>query len=293
VSAAVDISVCIATYRRPAGLARLLESLERQKLPEGVTVEIWVVDNDPHSSASGPPGVGWLREPRTNIAHARNRALDEARGAWIAFVDDDEIADEGWLAAYWAVARAGDADGFIGPVVPEAEGEAAAWIDVERFFSRPRHPTGTLVERAELRTSNAFLRRALFRDRRFDPAYGRSGGSDSELFGRMLDGGARFVFCDEAVVRELVPAQRRTLRWLSRRAFRGGAVSTRIARTRGATSAPRAALRAAAAGLALAGVLPLAALGGRARALRAWQRLCIQAGHLWSLAGGRFEEYRG
>ena len=119
----IDISVCVATYRRPAGLARLLESLQRQKLPDGVSVEIWVVDNDPDSPAIAPPGVGWLREPRRNIAHARNRALLEARGEWLAFIDDDETADEDWLSAYWTRAQqgepdGGDADGFFGPVIP-------------------------------------------------------------------------------------------------------------------------------------------------------------------------------
>ena len=290
---AIDISVCVATYRRPAGLARLLESLHRQKLPDGVSVEIWVVDNDPTSPATAPPGVGWLREPRRNIAHARNRALREARGEWLAFIDDDEVADEGWLAACWTAAQRGNADGFFGPVIPIAERDLDSWIDLDAFFSRPRHPTGTALGRAELRTSNAFLRRALLAGRDFDPAFGRSGGSDTELFGRMLDSGARFVFCDEAVVREFVPPERRTLRWLSRRAFRGGAVTTRIERARGAGSPTRATLRAGAAALALGCALPFAAFLGRIPATRVWQRLCIQAGHLWSLAGRSFDEYRG
>ena len=45
-----DVSVCIATYRRPEGLRRLLESLEAQALPEDFSVEIVVVDNDPPSA---------------------------------------------------------------------------------------------------------------------------------------------------------------------------------------------------------------------------------------------------
>ena len=37
--------------------------------------------------------------------------------------------------------------------------------------------------------------------------------------------------------------------------------------------------------------MPVAALGGRRPATRVWLRMCVQAGHLWSLAGRRFEEY--
>ena len=104
-----DVSVCIATFRRPSGLARLLDSLAKLKLPEGVTVEIVVVDNDPAASAA-PILAGWratphvLRafgEPRANVSHARNRGVAESRGRWLAFIDDDEVADENWIAGFW------------------------------------------------------------------------------------------------------------------------------------------------------------------------------------------------
>jgi GT2 family glycosyltransferase len=45
------VSICIATYRRPRGLARLLDSLERLKLPPDLVVETIVVDNDAEGSA--------------------------------------------------------------------------------------------------------------------------------------------------------------------------------------------------------------------------------------------------
>ena len=122
----VDISICVATYRRRYGLARLLDSLARMKLPEGVRAEVIVVDNDPASDprevasrdTAAPLPLRWLREPRRNIAYARNLAVANARGEWLAFVDDDEVVDEGWLAAYWARAEEGDCDGYFGPVLP-------------------------------------------------------------------------------------------------------------------------------------------------------------------------------
>jgi glycosyltransferase involved in cell wall biosynthesis len=40
------LSVCIATYRRPELLARLLTSLAQQKLVNGIELEIVIVDND-------------------------------------------------------------------------------------------------------------------------------------------------------------------------------------------------------------------------------------------------------
>ena len=49
---APDVSICIATYRRPAGLARLLASLAAMKRPSGCSVETIVVDNDARGSAA-------------------------------------------------------------------------------------------------------------------------------------------------------------------------------------------------------------------------------------------------
>ena len=94
----MDVSVCIATYRRPEGLARLFASLGRIKLPAGARVEILVVDNDPDAPDSQPlPDAGGLparrlREPERNIALARNRAVSEARGTWLAFQNRGDLA---------------------------------------------------------------------------------------------------------------------------------------------------------------------------------------------------------
>ena len=304
---APDVSVCVATYRRPEGLARLFASLARLKLATEPTLEILVVDNDPQRSAAAsarslgelPHLVRWLEEPRRNIAHARNRAVDEASGRWLAFIDDDEIADEHWLAAYWQRAAEGECDGWFGPVLAPLEENVSGWLDPEAFYARPRYASGTLLGRASLRTGNAFVRRALFEGReggegrRFDPAFGRSGGEDCELFGRMLHAGARFCWCDEAIVTEFVSAARYRLGWLGRRAFRGGFLHTRLEQRRlGRGSAfVRSGSRALAGLLLCTAATPLAAFAGRPAAARAWLRACTQAGHLWALLERDCEKY--
>ncbi len=295
-----DVSICIATFRRPRGLARLLDSLSKLKLPDGLDVEIIVVDNDAAGDARAQAlavcelarTVRWFVEPRRNIALARNRALCEAEGGWIAFIDDDEVADEDWLAAHWRSVESDAGDGFFGPVLARFDDIATPWLDVETFFSRPRHATGTPIGAREASTSNALVRRSLFGDRRFDPAWGRTGGSDSELFDRMHSSGARLLWCDEAIVRETIPVRRQSLGWLSQRAFRGGVGYTRLQRERkrsaGSGGSPRALL-------ALALLLPilfLSLLAGRRAAARVWLRVCTQVGHLWASAGQSYEEYR-
>jgi len=294
-----DFSICIATYRRPLGLARLLDSLERLKLPSGLRVETIVVDNDEHGSArsivesraGSLDPIRYCIEPRRNISHARNRSVAQAQGEWLVFIDDDEVADENWIAGYWELIEREQCDGAMGPVLPRLEEVVTPWLDVETFYSRPRYATGEPLGEGDLYTSNGLVRRRLFDGCGFDPAYGLTGGSDSELFGRMLRSGARFLWCDEARVAEFIPPDRHRLGWIAQRAFRGGLIYTRIARSRISGGSVGRAIRAGVQLCGFALLIPLVAFGGRRALARVVVRICTQAGHLWTLMGRSYEEY--
>ena len=297
----MDVSICIATHRRPEGLARLLESLARAKRPPGLRAEVVLVDNDPATDPAHPAAEGValpdlplcrLREPRRSIAYARNCAVAAARGRWLAFVDDDEVVDEGWLAAYWRCVSERNADGFFGPVLPRLEGVCTSWLDPGLFFARPRPPSGARVEGEGARTGNALVRGALFRELAFDPTFGRSGGSDTLLFRQLALRGARFEWCDEAVVHESVPAERHRLGWLARRAFRGGCVHAKIERRlgRGPSRLLGLARAGAAAGLLLAAA-GVALPTGRVTSARALLRALGLLGQGWAHLGGGFIVY--
>jgi len=295
----VDVSICIATYRRPDGLSRLLDSLERLKLPIGIRIETIVVDNDREESASSIvrsragslEPIRYLVEPRRNIALARNRALSEASGEWVAFIDDDEVAEENWITEYLEHIERRPCDGAFGPVLPKLEEVVTPWLDVPTFYTRRRHPTGETLGAGDLYTSNALIRRRLFDVRSFDPSYGLTGGEDSELFGCMLRSGARFLWCDEARVVEFVPPERHQLGWLVQRAFRGGFVYTRVARSNAPGDSLKRGLRAGFLIGALVALAPLAAMGGRRSLANVVLRICTQMGHLWALTGRSYEEY--
>jgi succinoglycan biosynthesis protein ExoM len=283
----VDVTICIAS-QRPDGLARLLESIGRLKRPPGLALEIVIVHNaaQPAAADRAPdPGapVRHFCEPRANLSHVRNRSVEEARGRWLAFVDDDETVHEGWLAAYWSLAETHDCDGFFGPVLPRLEPAASAWLDA-RFFARERFASGTPIRERGARTGNAFVRRGLFEEFSFDPAFGRTGGEDSDLFRRMQARGRQFLWCDEAQVDEFVPAERQRVGWLTRRALRGGATYVRV-EARTASSRRRQLARSVLKALVVLVGLPLAAALGRRVALRGWLRVCVQAGKLCGLLG--------
>lgn len=228
------ISVCICTYKRPEGLSDLLQALKTQ---EGLLClwEMVVVDNDANGSArtvvkhfqeGGGPAVHYAIEPRQNIALARNRSVAMARGQWIAFVDDDEVPEPNWLSHLLSTAQRYSADGVFAPVIPTLPDCAPSWIRRGAFFDRPRQKTGDPVPGNRTRTSNAMIVAKNIKERKepFDPQFGLTGGSDFHLFDTMLSEGAQFVWSDEAIVYEKVPAWRANLGWLLRRAIRGGQI---------------------------------------------------------------------
>jgi succinoglycan biosynthesis protein ExoM len=296
----MDVSVCVATYRRPVGLARLLASLGRMKLPEGARVEVVVVDNDPEARADVQPLVAGglpvrrLCEPRRNIAHARNAAVRAARGNWLSFVDDDEEVHEGWLAAFLAQRERTPCDGLFGPVRARPERPELVAAAVLACFAREGFENGMRVPLAAARTGNAFLSRRLFDATAFDPDFGLSGGEDTRLFAELLARGADLRWCQEACVEEWVSPERLRAGWLLRRAFRAGCAHGRITRRSMQAGTTLVALaRALSVGVAALALLPCAALRGGESRQRAAMRVWGAAGRIWGLLGGRYEEYRG
>jgi len=224
------ISVCLCTYRR-ASVAETLASLARQILPADSTLEIVVVDNDATASgraivddfaAGSSIPVAYDVESERNIAAARNRCLGLAQGDWLAFIDDDEVADADWLARLLETASAHRADAVLGRVIAQYPPDAPSWLVSADPLSRDWGPTGSGSDSGS--TANALVsaaivgRHALTFDRRF----GRTGGEDSDFFSRLREAGGRIVCCREAVVREEVPAGRLAPGYLRRRALRAG-----------------------------------------------------------------------
>lgn len=233
---APHISVCICTYRRANLLRRVLIELENQKTDGRFTYSAVVVDNDANRSAeqvvlgfqqTHDLDVLYCVEQEQNIALARNKAVESANGELIAFIDDDEFPAREWLLSLLATLEKHQADGVLGPVKPHFEGDCPDWIIKSGLCERKSHLTGTVMLGGDTRTGNVLLKRETFDDveNRFDPAFGRSGGSDVRFFTNAMRKGYQFVWCDEAVVYETVLPERWKASFYLRRAVRKGGLS--------------------------------------------------------------------
>lgn len=227
-------TVVVCTRNRAGGLAATLEAA--LALGGRISWELLVVDN---ASTDGtlevargvehahPERVRVVVEPTIGLSAARNCGVRLARGAWLAFLDDDAFPAPGWLEAYDAAL---DEPGVLsagGPVEPQYEGELPEWL-VQGFLTYlsvwDLGPEPLDLRYIELpRGANVAYRREAFElvgD--FDRRLGRAGRSlrsceEIELGLRIERSGFRTRYVPGARVRHRVEAGRLTPDWMVRR----------------------------------------------------------------------------
>ena len=281
----IETTVVILSYRRPHDLERAIASVLAQR---GVAApyEIVVVDNDPDGSAApiaermaveAAAAIRYVLEPRPGISHARNTGVAQARGRYLAFLDDDEVVGADWLAHLLDTLRRFGADAVVGPVLPKFPEGADIDAYRRRVYTRDaRLPSGTALLRWNIGNSIFDKTRCFTVPEPFLPRLGRTGGEDTVFLRQMTRDGRKMVWCGEAPAWETVPVDRLEAGYLLRRAFRGAQTTTFVCTTVKPRELGRA-LRLMAGGcvqLALYGPLALAL---RALNQRRWLPLMAKA----------------
>jgi GT2 family glycosyltransferase len=210
------ITVVLCTKDRPDQLKRCLDSLA---LLDDDDHEIVIVDNNAtpvvHVDA-GPARARVVHEPRRGLDIARNRGIAEARGTFVAFIDDDCEADPHWLTGLRRAFSDPEVGLVTGRVRPASLLEPSARC-FESYFSfdrgtarerftpwdhRPSYPfwTGALGTGC-----NMAMRRDLFDevgcfDEHLDMGSTVGGGGDLDIFARFLDHGVIAEYTPDALV---------------------------------------------------------------------------------------------
>ena len=198
-----------------------------------------VVDNDPEMSAHDfvlqlaeeHPQIRYVSEPQPGIAFARQRCLDEAKGAdLLQFIDDDEFPEPGWLDSMvrsWS--DWGHPAAVAGCVRPRYDSPPSAFVSEGEFFVRREYPTGTSLPIS--RSGNLMLDIAQVREFgiTFDTSLGLRGGEDTRFTEQLVALGGRIIFCAESVVLDLVPDERNQRSWVLRRAWHQGSIHSHLA----------------------------------------------------------------
>jgi GT2 family glycosyltransferase len=206
-----QLSVAISTCDRPDALERCLEALAAGDV---LPAEVIVVDQsrtddtrlivEKYRSSTLP--IRYIRQKVVGLGVSQNTALAHATCPVVAVIDDDCVADRGWLAIMEHAF--GTLDGLaalagrvlpLGPVGEKVYPVACRTSTVRREF------TGKMLPWPVGSGNNFAVRREWFNriggcDERLGPGSPGQGAVDMDLFYRLLRHGARIRYEPDALV---------------------------------------------------------------------------------------------
>lgn len=224
----MDITVILCTYNRCEGLATALETVAASKMPDDVSWEVLVVDNNSNDQTREvverfihkyPRRFRYAFESCPGKSNALNAAIKICNAPVLAFMDDDVRVEPDWLQKLTKIFDDPTYLGSGGRIFPERGFTPERWLDTSvpyslaplAMFDLGSWP-GELKE-PPFGTNMAFRREAFVRYGEFRRELGPQPGSeirneDTEFGMRLLLAGERLWYEPDAVVYHSVPRQR-------------------------------------------------------------------------------------
>src|SRR5271165_4336988 len=131
----MDLTVCICTHDRPHYVRDCLEGLRRQTGAEGRFATLVVDSGSPEPARSALqdltrhyPVSRLIRVDEPGVSVARNVGAAAAASEYIAYIDDDAIPAEDWVAAILAALGSRDPPAVLGGrILPKWEAPLPPW----------------------------------------------------------------------------------------------------------------------------------------------------------------------
>lgn len=229
----IAYTVALCTHNHSNRLTRTLADLSHLRIPEAPW-ELLIIDNasrdeTPELLSHHQWPAGWLirviREENLGLSNARNRAIQEACGEYLIFIDDDETPDPDWLCAYERLIEVKQPDAFGGRIRVLFEGARPTWLQDDLLgFLGELNRFDSITQLTAPSTSfyggNFGFRKAVIdRVGGFDATLGRkgtdnTGGEEVDFYRRLLSAGYKVWWTPEAVIYHRIQAVK-----LSRRYF--------------------------------------------------------------------------
>ena len=250
------LSVLICTYNREKYIGNLLESIAANDLDKS-KYEIVLVDNnctdntkavcDAFVANHADTDFHYFMETEQGLSAARNKAIKEAKGDILVYVDDDALVDTWYLTTIYDYMTAHPEISAVGgPIIPLYETEEPKWMtrftkellcgylyfgDKERPFPGERYPGG----------GNAAYRAEVFKQvGLFNTALGRKGNNlmgaeEKDIFDKMKSQGMRFMYLPNMILHHIIPQKKLERDYFDRLTFQIG--QSERARTKAISSA--------------------------------------------------------
>ena len=233
------VSVVLATCGRQAMALECIESILANDYSE---FEILVVDQDTNQALKNElvarygatKKIRYFFLDRKGLSRARNLGVREAKGEIVAFIDDDAIADKGWLKGIAQIFNGTDRrPAFIGgKILPIWSCLKPRWYPAEKEFLLGLYDIGDDAKpfpdsELPIGANMAGLRPVIIDMGSFDERLGFDysrkqsmiAGEDSMLAERIKEAGYQIYYQPEATVRHRVAQSKLNMRYFLRRHF--------------------------------------------------------------------------
>ncbi len=223
----MKLSIIVCTYNRAASLAKTIDALHQQQVPNELEWEVVIVDNNSPDNTHQVvqqaqqqwPRLRYEFEENQGLSHARNHGIEHSSGEIILFTDDDVLPETDWVTTTLAGLERHQADACGGYIAPLWEKEPPHWL-TERFYGflavrtdREDDYEITQANQAPFGANMGIRRNVLNTIGLFDTNRGRKGnvlasGEDGDMFERILKAGFKAVFIGNSRVHHKVEAFR-------------------------------------------------------------------------------------
>ena len=230
----IKLSIVVSTKDRMQILTRCLDSLVKQTV-DIKDVEVIVVNNN---SSDGTVRLvhqyigkftNWrlVTETQLGLSYARNRGWKESRASYVAYIDDDAIAEKDWVNQIIAfINRSPEIGVFGGPYTSYTISPRANWLPKEYGT----HSLGSKIREVDIGkewisgTNMVFKKKLLKKFGGFDKKLGMKGkkisyGEEANLLLRMYLAGISVYYCPKIKVKHLIPDYKNNLIWQLKNQF--------------------------------------------------------------------------
>lgn len=243
------ISFIICTYNREKYIYECLNRLAKNSDQAGW--EIVLIDNNSTDSTAAEcerfehnfPEVSYCYfvEMQQGLSYARNRGIEEAKGDWLVFLDDDAMIEEDYIANLKGhLANHPDAAAFGGQIEPFFEDGEPNWYSKWAMGFVSALDRGNKVHifpdnKFPIGANMGIRRDVIDKVGLFNTELGRIGnnllaGEEKDLFNRIRKAGGTILYFPNIGVKHCIPVKRTTIDFVMHLAY-GIGVSERL-RTR-------------------------------------------------------------
>ncbi len=230
------ISVIVCTYNRAGLLQGCLQSLVEQNLDKGM-YEVIVIDNNSNDDTQGiaeefaetHSNIRLVKEDIQGLGHARNRGCLEARGRYVAYIDDDAKAYRNWareIAAF--IDRRPEIAAFGGPYSAYSLISIPAWYKISYGEWSLGKEERQLAHNEWINGTNMIFRKSLLAESGgFNTNIGMSGGTisygeETNLIHRLKERGIPVFYVPDIRVEHLIAKYKLSLGWMLSSCYKGG-----------------------------------------------------------------------